>query len=42
MEFLRVSENRRFLMTESGAPFFWLGDTAWESFHRLSREEAEL
>ncbi|MBZ0297131.1 MAG: glycoside hydrolase family 140 protein [Anaerolineae bacterium] len=29
-------------MTASGAPFFWLGDTAWELFHRLSREEAEL
>ena len=22
-------------------PFFWLGDTAWELFHRLNREEAE-
>jgi hypothetical protein len=21
--------------------FFWLGDTAWELFHRLTREEAE-
>jgi len=26
---LRVSENRRFLVTEEGRPFFWLGDTAW-------------
>ncbi len=42
MEFLRVSENKRFLMNEKGEPFFWLGDTAWELFHRLSREEAEL
>lgn len=39
---LRVSENRRFLATETGAPFFWLGDTAWELFHRLDRAEAEL
>ncbi len=23
-------------------PFFWLGDTAWELFHRLTREEADL
>ena len=38
---LRVSENRRFLVTENGDPFFWLGDTAWELFHRLTREEAE-
>jgi hypothetical protein len=26
---LRVSDNRRFLVTEDGRPFFWLGDTAW-------------
>jgi hypothetical protein len=37
---LRVSESRRFLLTSDGKPFFWLGDTAWELFHRLSREEA--
>lgn len=37
---LRVSENRRFLVTEDGKPFFWLADTAWELFHRLNREEA--
>lgn len=38
---LRVSDNKRFLVTKDGKPFFWLGDTAWELFHRLSREEAE-
>jgi len=38
---LKVSENRRFLVTAEGRPFFWLGDTAWEMFHRLNREEAE-
>jgi hypothetical protein len=37
---LRVSENRRFLVTEDGRPFFYLGDTAWELFHRLDREDA--
>lgn len=37
---IQVSENGRFLVTESGAPFFWLGDTAWELFHRLTRQEA--
>ncbi|MFZ4507799.1 MAG: DUF4038 domain-containing protein, partial [Fimbriimonas sp.] len=36
---LRVSENKRFLTEQDGKPFFWLGDTAWELFHRLSREE---
>lgn len=38
---LRVSDNHRFLITAEGRPFFWLGDTAWELFHRLNREEAE-
>jgi hypothetical protein len=37
---LKVSENRRFLITETGEPFFWLGDTAWELFHRLNLDEA--
>jgi hypothetical protein len=37
---LRVSENRRFLTTAEGKPFFYLGDTAWELCHRLNREEA--
>ena len=26
---LKISENHRFLVTEVGNPFFWLGDTAW-------------
>jgi len=38
---IKVSANHRFLVGESGAPFFWLGDTAWEIFHRLTREESE-
>ena len=38
---LQVSENGRFLVAEDGRPFFWLGDTAWELFHRLNREEAD-
>lgn len=37
---LKISENRRFLVTQDGRPFFYLGDTAWELFHRLNREEA--
>src|SRR5581483_1015563 len=39
---LRVSDNKRFLVTADGRPFFWLGDTAWELFHRLNREEAVI
>lgn len=38
---LKVSDNRRFLVTADGKPFFWLGDTAWELFHRLDRGEAD-
>jgi hypothetical protein len=37
---LRISENKRFIVTTDGKPFFYLGDTAWELFHRLNREEA--
>jgi hypothetical protein len=37
---LKVSENKRFLVRDDGTPFFYLGDTAWELFHRLNREEA--
>jgi len=39
---LRISANGRYLEYRDGTPFFWLGDTAWELFHRLSREEADL
>jgi Protein of unknown function (DUF4038)/Putative collagen-binding domain of a collagenase len=35
-----VSANQRYLMKD-GKYFFWLGDTAWELFHRLTREEAD-
>lgn len=38
---LVVSQNRRFLIFENGQPFFWLGDTAWELFHRLTKDEAQ-
>jgi hypothetical protein len=39
---LKVSGDKHYLLTKSGKPFFWLGDTAWELFHRLNREEADL
>jgi len=38
---LKVSQNRRFLQYDDDTPFFYLGDTAWELFHRLNREEAD-
>ncbi len=36
----RISDNKRYLLKD-GKPFFWLGDTGWELFHRLNREEAD-
>lgn len=38
---LRISDNGRFLIRADGSPFFWLGDTAWNLFHKLSRSDAE-
>ncbi|MCB0837039.1 MAG: DUF4038 domain-containing protein, partial [Bacteroidetes bacterium] len=38
----KVSSNGRYLINEDGTPFFYLGDTAWELFHRLNREETDL
>src|SRR6478752_5966149 len=38
---LKVSDNRRFLVYDDGTPFFYLGDTAWELFHRLTLDEAD-
>lgn len=37
---LRISDNRRFLVHADGTPFFYLADTAWELFHRLTLDEA--
>ena len=37
----RVSDNRRFLLDQFDKPFFYLGDTAWELFHRLNRDDAD-
>ena len=37
---LQVSSNGHYLQTVDGKPFFYLGDTAWELFHRLNRDEA--
>ncbi len=38
---LKVSDNRRYLVHEDGAPFFWLGNTAWLISERLNRDEVE-
>lgn len=41
LERLRVCECGRFLITESGKPFFWLGDTCWHMFGKSVSEDAE-
>lgn len=38
---LKVSDNKRFIVHEDGTPFFYLGDTGWELFHRLNKEDTE-
>jgi hypothetical protein len=38
---LQVSENKRFIVFQDGTPFFYLGDTGWELFHRLNKNETE-
>jgi hypothetical protein len=40
MQKLRVSANGHYLVREDGAPFFWLGDTAWK-LARLTPEDVE-
>jgi len=41
MKNLKVSAGGRHLVYEDGALFFYLADTAWELFHKLTMEEAE-
>lgn len=38
---LRVHPNNRYLQHHDGTPFFYLADTAWELFHRLTLDEAD-
>lgn len=40
-QYLKISNNKRFLVTEDACPFFWLGDTGWELLHRLDSDEGE-
>ncbi|MFT4024180.1 MAG: glycoside hydrolase family 140 protein [Flavihumibacter sp.] len=36
---LKITPNGHYIQYEDGTPFFWLGDTGWELFHRLTLEE---
>jgi hypothetical protein len=38
---LNISDNKRFLIFKDGTPFFYLGDTGWELFHRLDKDQTE-
>src|SRR6476620_1423474 len=38
---LNISANHRYFADTNGNPFFWLGDTGWLLFSKLTREEAE-
>ena len=35
----KLTVSGRNLVWKDGEPFFYLGDTAWEIFRRLNREE---
>jgi hypothetical protein len=39
---LQVSKDGHYLQYTNGTPFFWLGDAAWELFHRLNLDEIRL
>ncbi|MBS1597405.1 MAG: glycoside hydrolase family 140 protein [Bacteroidetes bacterium] len=36
---IQVTPDGHYLQYEDGTPFFWLGDTGWELFHRLDLPE---
>lgn len=36
---IQVAPNKHFFQTADGQPFFWLGDTGWLLFVKMSREE---
>jgi hypothetical protein len=38
---LKVSPNDHYLQYEDGTPFFWLGDTGWDLFKKLKKDEIE-
>jgi hypothetical protein len=38
---LFVSDNKRYLITQEGEPFLWMGETSWGMAEWLSREEVD-
>jgi len=39
---LQATKDGHYLQFEDGTPFFWLGDTGWEIFSRLTLEEMKM
>lgn len=39
---LKVTSDGHYLEYSDGTPFFWLGDTGWELFHRLNKKEISI
>lgn len=39
-QYLKVSDGGKYIARSDGRPFLWIGDTAWELFHKLNRGEA--
>lgn len=37
---IKVNENGRYFVDQSGSPVFWLGTTQWELFRGYSQEDA--
>ena len=40
-ERMRVSDNGHYLVDHDDQPFYWIGDTGWAMFQRLSREQVD-
>lgn len=38
---MSVSENGHYLIDTNGNPFYWIGDTGWAMFQRLTREQID-
>jgi hypothetical protein len=39
---IRVTADGHYLAYADGTPFFWLGDTGWELFHKLKKEDIDM
>lgn len=42
LPWLKISDNQRYIVTQDNKLFFWLGGTAWELIHRLTKEEIDI